>query len=167
MYKINSHFHLSCFVHRIFVRMISIIFVCIWLPVFSLAQQIEVTKDIVYAVRPEQPEWPEEQFKLDIYAPAEPGNYSIVVYLHSMSEVKEYGLPLMQALAEKGVIAISINFDGAHPSDAITNHGRGFREMAETAACAIRFAHKKALDYGDNVTQLCLVGFSLGGGLAA
>ena len=146
------------------------------IPAVSVAQQptstestttYEVTKDIVYAIRPKQPELPEEQFKLDLYAPVEPGSRPVVVYLDGSGEVKEFGLPLMRTLAEKGVLAISINFDGAHPSDAITNHGRGFREMAETLACAIRFAQRKALDYGEKPTHLCLVGFSLGGGLAA
>ncbi len=128
---------------------------------------IEVTKDIVYAVRPEQSELPEEQFKLDVYAPVEPGNRPVVVYLGGMGEVKEFGLPLMNALAEQGVLAVSINFHGLHPRDAINNNGRGFWEMVETTACALRFARKKALDYGGKPTQLCLVGFSLGGGLAA
>ncbi len=38
--------------------------------------------------------------------------------------------------------------------------------MAETAACAIRFAHKTIVDSGHHATPVILAGFSLGGGLA-
>ncbi len=170
----------SCFCHRIVVQMLLVVLSWCWTPAVSIAQQssptstespvpysVEVRKDIIYAIRPPQAEWPEAQFMLDIYAPTEPGTWPVVVFMHGSGETKDLWPYLMRALAEQGVIAVSINYHGMTPRDAITNDGRGFREMAETAACAIRFARKKALDYGGKATQMSLVGFSMGGGLAA
>jgi predicted esterase len=50
------------------------------------------------------------------------------------------------------------------PIWAIRDNGRGFREMSETLACALRFVRARASDYGGDATRVTVVGFSLGGG---
>ena len=173
-----SYFRVTSFHLRGIAGFMLAIGIGILIPAVSVAQQptltestttYEVTKDIVYAIRQAQPGLPEEQFTLDLYTPSEPANRPVVVYLGGgRGEVKELGLPLVQALAKQGVLAISINYHTMGAKDALLHHGRGFREMAETAACAIRFARKSALDRSrGEAAKLCLVGFSLSGGLAA
>ncbi len=128
---------------------------------------VEITRDVIYATRPQQQERPEMNFTLDVCAPTEPGDWPVVVCVHGLLQTKYLWDMLIRAIAEQGVVAISINYPSMHPSVAVMNHGRGFREMAETVACAVRFARTKALDYGSNAAQVTLVGFSLGGGAAA
>lgn len=129
---------------------------------------IVVTKDLVYAVRPAQPEQPEKHFTLDVYAPTESGKWPVVLFLPGRGMPKGTGShSLLRPLAEQGMVVVSINYSDLHPNTAIKDHGRGFREMAETVACAIRFAHKTTMDSGHQATQVILLGFSLGGGLAA
>ena len=133
----------------------------------TIPLSVEITRDVIYATRPEQQERPEMNFTLDVCAPTEPGDWPVVVCLHGLGQAKYLWDILIRAIAEQGVVAISINYPSMHPSVAVMNHGTGFREMAETVACAVRVARTKALDYGGNATQVTLVGFSLGGGLAA
>jgi acetyl esterase/lipase len=129
---------------------------------------IVITKDLVYAVRPAQPEQPEKQFTLDVYAPTEAGKWPVVVFLPGRGMGKGTGSRLLlRPLAEQGMVVVSINYSSLYPGEAIHDPRREVREMAETVACAIRFAHKTTVDSGHQATQVILLGTSLGGGLAA
>ena len=48
-----------------------------------------------------------------------------------------------------------------------SGHGKGHRQMAETLACAIRFARARASDVGMDTAPAVITGFSLGGGVAS
>ncbi len=109
----------------------------------------------------------EAKFKFNVYAPTEPGDWPVVVYTHALGGTKDSRLALMRAIAEQGVVAFSIDYPDYGPSVAVTNNGRGYREMTETVACAVRFARAQASDYGGDAAQVTLAGFSLGGGVAA
>ncbi|MCP4375612.1 MAG: hypothetical protein GY794_05495 [bacterium] len=128
---------------------------------------IVVTKDLVYAVRPAQPKRPEQHFTLDVYAPTESGKWPVVVFLHGIGGSKDGWSSMLRPLAEQGMVAVSINYSDLHHMIAIKDHGRGFREMAETTACAMRFTHKTIGDSGHQATQVILAGFSLGAGPVA
>lgn len=128
---------------------------------------VELTRDVIYAKRLQQQERPEAEFKLNVYAPIDPGDWPVVVYAHAMGGTKDSRLVVMRAIAEHGVVAFSIDYPDTTPSAAVSNNGRGFREMTETVACAVRFARAKASDYGGDAAQVILVGFSMGGGVGA
>ena len=128
---------------------------------------VELTRDVIYAIRPQQRERPGMNFTLDVCTPTEPGDWPVVVCVPGWGQTKYLWDVLIRGIAEQGVVAISINYPYMYPIIAVMNHGRGFREMAETVACAVRFARTKALDYGINAAHVTLVGFSLGGGAAA
>lgn len=132
------------------------------IPTPVLPLSVTVTKDLVYAkgLDPDaQVEW-----KLDLYAPTEPGDWPVVVFLHGVDEVKEGWTVLPQAIAEQGAIVIVIEYPDMGPTTAIQDNGKGYRELAETVACAIRFARARASDFGSGTPPLVIAGFSFGGG---
>jgi hypothetical protein len=131
----------------------------------TVTSPVTVTKDIVYAMGTQQEEGPE--WKLDEYAPTEPGDWPVVVYLHGRDETKEGSTILPQAIAEQGAIVFIIEYPDMHPTMAIRDNGRGYREMTETLACAIRIARARASDFGSDTTHVTVVGFSLGGGVGS
>lgn len=122
------------------------------------------TKDIVYAKRTKPKEYP---WHLDEYTPAETGNWPVVVFLHGMAGEKSDYEKFGYALAETGVTVFVISYPDTSPKAAIEGNARGYREMTEVAACALRFARARALEDGNNAPTLTIVGFSLGGGIGS
>jgi hypothetical protein len=60
-----------------------------------------------------------------------------------------------------------IEYPDIHATMAILDNGKGYCEMADTVACAIRFARARASDFGMETALVVLAGFSLGGGVAS
>jgi predicted esterase len=126
---------------------------------------VTVTEDLVYA-KERQPD-AQVEWKLDLYAPTEPGDWPVVVFLHGIGEIKEGWTILPQAIAEQGAIMFVIEYPDISASVAILDKGKGHREMAETVACAIRFARARASDFGSDNAPVAIAGFSLGGGVGS
>jgi len=127
---------------------------------------VTVTEDAVYAVAL-QPDVSPPEWRLDVYAPTEPGPWPVVVFAHGLGDRKENNAILSRSIAEQGAVVFTIGYPTMDPSVAITDNGRGFREMLDTLACAIRFARARAPDNGGDAARVTLVGFSLGGGAGA
>jgi hypothetical protein len=70
-------------------------------------------------------------------------------------------------MAEQGAIVFVIEYHNMGPTTAIQDNGKGYRELAETVACAIRFARARALDFGSDTPLLVIVGYSWGGGVGS
>jgi predicted esterase len=70
-------------------------------------------------------------------------------------------------LAEQGVRVYAIDYPAYQPDTAIVDKGRGYREMADAVACAVRFARSRAAASGNDSAPVVLVGFSLGGGIGS
>jgi acetyl esterase/lipase len=106
-----------------------------------------------------------DEQKVDIYAPDVPGKWPVVVYAHGSTESKENDMSkkVGRTLAENGYLAFVIDYDPQLPEIAWLKDGRGFRELAETTACAMRFARARAPTYGGDPQNLIWMGFSAGG----
>jgi acetyl esterase/lipase len=134
-------------------------------PVLPLS--VTVTKDLVYANRLQPDIRGQVEWKLDLYAPAEPGDWPVVVFMHGENQAKEGWTTLPRAIAEQGAIVFVIEYPDIHQTVAILENGTGYREMADTVACAIRFARARVSDYGVDTPPVVISGFSLGGGVAS
>lgn len=130
-------------------------------PTISAARPfpVEVTWDVVYTAAL-QPDVPEQ--RLDVYAPSVPGSWPVVVFVHGYRAVKEGHEKLSRAIAEQGAVVFTIEWRIRLPVVAKKENGKGFREMHETVACAIRFARAHAPEYGGDPERVTLVGFSAG-----
>jgi acetyl esterase/lipase len=136
----------------------------IHIPVLPLS--VTVTKDLVYAKRLQPDILGRVEWKLDLYAPTEPGDWPVVLFLHGLGLGKGW-TRLHQAIAEQGAIVFDIDYPDLPRDMAIRDHGKGYREMADTVACAIRFARARAPDYGVDSAPLVITGFSTGGGVGS
>lgn len=132
----------------------------------AITYPVTVTKDAVYAIAL-QPDVSPSKWRLDVYAPTEPGPWPVVVFAHVLGARKENYAILSRGIAEQGAVIFTISWPTMNPDTAVQNDGRGFREMLETLACAIRFARARAADFGGDSGQMILVGHSLGGGAGA
>jgi len=120
---------------------------------------VEVTSDVAYTLSL-QPDVPGQ--RLDVYAPAAPGSWPVVVFVHGYHACKEGHEKLSRAIAQQGAVVYTIEWRIRLPVVAVNEDGKGFREMHETVACAIRFARATAAQYGGNPDRVTLVGFSAG-----
>ena len=113
-------------------------------PLPDLPLDVTVTKDLVYAkgIQPEE----QREWKLDEYAPTELGHWPVVLFLPGGGQIKEGYATLSQAISEQGAIVFVIDCPDMPLSYAILDNSRGYREMAETVACAIRFARARVSD---------------------
>ena len=138
---------------------------------------ITETKGLVYA-RGLQPDNPNEwnatanagvEWKLDEYAPVEPGTWPVAVLVNWAGEARsEYTwTKFAQLLAAQGVRVYVIDYPDYQPPAANQEAGRGYREMADSIACAVRYARSRAEAGQGEPVRTALVGFCLGGGAAA
>lgn len=125
---------------------------------------LTVGKDLVYA---SQLEGAKQEWKLDAYAPEKEGEWPAVVFLPGWGETKEMMADLATAVAEQGAIVHVIDYPRIDNSMLTMSNGRGYRQLAELTACAIRFAHSSAADPDGEPEPLILAGASYGGGIAA
>jgi acetyl esterase/lipase len=113
---------------------------------------IEVFRDIPYT----------SQLKLDIYKPSEAGPWPVVVALHGGGQSKELFNVFSKRIAQLGAVVFTPTWRSGEPQgEQIT------REIIiagwEDAACSLRFAKVKGLDYDGDPERLTVVGYSGGG----
>ena len=127
---------------------------------------VEVTKNIAYAF-PLQIEESDERL-LDIYAPENAESVPVVIFLHGgVGQDKDDQAVTSKMLAELGYVVFTPTWPVSAYASAELDHGRGFREIAETIACAVNFASMRASEYGGDSNEIILSGFSAGGGAGA
>jgi dienelactone hydrolase len=125
---------------------------------------VSVVRDITY-VQPLQEEV--EAQVLDIYHPLEQGSWPVVIFLHGFMAKKEGHEKESLAIAEAGAVVFTPNWPTWISDLAEKEDGKGYREMHEVIACAIRFARQNAKAYGGDPSHVTLVGFSMGAGFGA
>lgn len=98
--------------------------------------------------------------KLDVYAPAEPGPWPVVVVYHGgLGTTKEAMRRLSTAVASYGMVVFVPNW-----RPTLTEE---LERGAEDAACAVRFARAYAAEYGGNAARITGAGHSAGAMIAA
>jgi predicted esterase len=120
---------------------------------------VEVFRNLVY-VEPLQPQVVAQ--KLDVYKPMQAGNWPVVVLLHGLNAAKEGYAKESLALAKHGAVVFIPNWPTRIADIAAKENGKGFREIYEVLACAIRFARNNATEYDGNPSHLTLIGHSYG-----
>jgi predicted esterase len=124
---------------------------------------VRETTDALYAV-PLQPDAVPSEWKLDVYAPTQPGPWPVVVFAHGLGSRKSSYAMLSRDIAGQGTVVFTIDWPTRYPTYAIKDNGRGLREVLETLACAVRFARATAPEFGgDPGSTMILAGYSLGG----
>lgn len=116
---------------------------------------VEVTKDLEY-VKLLQPDAPAQT--LDVYAPAGPGPWPVIVLNHDWYQTKDTLVysSLAKELAGRGLLVfvperrseLGTLFEGAE------DDGLVFREVQESWDCAVRTARERAADYGGDPAKL-------------
>lgn len=108
-----------------------------------------------------------ESWLLDEYRPDTPGPWPLVVFLHGSGQSRVVYEALGRAVAQEGFAVSVIDYLGVLPLGAAIGRAKGYRAMAETAQCAVRFARERAAARGEEPAQVILSGFSLGAGVGA
>ena len=93
--------------------------------------------------------------RLDVVRPAEAGSWPITVLLHGCCGGREDMFQLAHELASRGNVAVTA---GWH---TISTGGTS-PEVYEQVACAVRFARARGHEYGGDVTDVTVVGWSDG-----
>ena len=125
---------------------------------------IDVTNDVVFATSlyGDATKW-----KLDVYAPIRAGSWPVMLFTHGFGGNRKGYVALSQAIAERGAVVFTFDWPATVEDIALRDDGRGVREMIETAACAVRFAKARALQYGGDPERVTLGGHSYGGYIVA
>lgn len=126
---------------------------------------VEVTEGLVFA-KDTVVKKPLDR-KLDLYAPADSGDWPILLFLPGSGHPRSAQSRLAQAIAERGVMVFVIDYPSPDPNFLILRRGKGYRQIAETVACALHFARATASDSGNETPFVALSGFSLGSGAVA
>jgi len=125
--------------------------------------EVAVIEDLVYATGSHTDDTTE--LELDLYSGARLGDTPIIVHVPGQNQSRKSATVLPQALAEHGATVLVVDGSRTEPEAAIADDGRGFRELVESVACAVRFA--RGSEYGSETAPLVLSGYSYGGGSAA
>lgn len=119
---------------------------------------VNVTGDVPYHTA-ESEEVTED--KLDIYAPAESGDWPVVVVFHGAEDSKGGSLAILSnRVAERGAVVFTPDI---HSARAVHDDPAGMREFLEKHDCAVRFAQAHAAEYGGDATNMVVFGQSSGG----
>ena len=125
----------------------------------------EVTGDLVYGT------WGDEPLTLSMYAPAESGEWPVVILFHGrQARIPRY---MPDDLVAHGAVVFDVEEYpfGDHPVNPaealIADRGTGHRASAESAACAIHYARARASEQGSESPVVVLAGHSQGAGVAA
>lgn len=102
---------------------------------------------------------------VDIYWPEGNGLWPVVVYAHGSTESKDNELSKKfgRTIAEQGFVVFVIDYDPKLPEVMVIKNGRAFRELAESAGCAVLFAREKGPEFNGDPKHIIWVGFSAGG----
>ena len=95
--------------------------------------------------------------RVDIYYPANPGPWPVIVTLHGRPRTPWDMEELSETLAARGAVVYNIDYRGVRPVS------KGFPESISDVACAVRYARQTARRYGGDGDHLVLVGHSMGG----
>lgn len=121
------------------------------------AYKVRVTKDVEYA-KPLEADAP--ALKLDVYAPAEPGPWPVVVVIHAGFQTKDSlrYTSLANELTGSGAVVVIPQHRSlaATVLEATQENGREYREVDESCACAVRFARENAARYGGDPGQVTM-----------
>ncbi len=93
--------------------------------------------------------------RLDIYAPAEAGEWPVVVLAHGKTLSRKTMGPLAEVLASLGAVVYSASYLDTEP----------LVEAVEDMSCAIRYASSTAAEHGGRTDRIVVVGHSLGGAI--
>jgi len=110
---------------------------------------------------------PVDSFALDVYAPVGGKGLPVVVFLPGTGETKKGYTHMAQTVAAAGFVFYAADWPIYTLSRATQDNGRGYREVIETVACAVRYARATAAAYGGDPSKLTLGGFSAGAAAAA
>jgi acetyl esterase/lipase len=132
-------------------------------PSTSAALDIELVEDVPYFDAEPGLNTP----VLDVYIPSEDGLRPIVVTFHpdSAMHTKVSTGNLARAIAEEGAVVVNPTYGG--PGTSGGRSAEVFRTSLDQATCAVWFAIEHAADYGGDVSDIRLVGFSGGANQAA
>ncbi|MBI5878564.1 MAG: alpha/beta hydrolase [Chloroflexi bacterium] len=108
-----------------------------------------------------------DSYALDVYAPVGGQGLPIVVFLHGTGETKRGYSHFSQSTAAAGFVVYVADWPVYTLSRATQDNGRGYREVTEIVACAVRFARATAATYGGDASKVTLGGFSAGAATAA
>ena len=111
-----------------------------------------MVKDVPYTLKPNV---------LDVYSPAQPGYYPVVVGFHGCPINKTSLWGLGHELARQGVVVFSVGWSCA--PTLVDNYLVG----EEEGACAIKFVRQHAQEYQGDASRIIVVGHSGGGGIGA
>jgi predicted esterase len=129
---------------------------------------VSVTEDLVYTI-PQFGAVLEQS--LDVHVPdvdfEDENGRPVFIVAHGLMQGKRDFSDLSKAIAAQGSVVFNVNWPVYSGESMLRKNGARLREMSETLACAVRFAHANADDYGGNPQQIVLVGFSAGAGMGS
>jgi acetyl esterase/lipase len=128
-------------------------------PITTPTSSVTVTKDVIYATSIQEDG---KTWTLDVYTPVEAGERPIVVLLHGLGGNKEGYTRVSEIIAESGVTVFTVTWPVSAVDIAAKDNGRGYREISESGACAIRFARATATEFGGDSHYVTLIAQSYG-----
>lgn len=110
---------------------------------------------------------PVDSYALDVYAPVGGKGLPVVIFLPGTAETKKGYAHMAQTVAAAGFVFYAADWPIYTLSRATQENGRGYREVVEIVACAVRYARATAAAYGGDASKVTLGGFSAGAAGAA
>jgi hypothetical protein len=120
---------------------------------------VQMTTDIEYLtlLAPDAPVQ-----KVDVYSPAEPGPWPVVVVLHGWYQNKENPIyaSFAEDLAGRGVVVFvpQRRYESATLYEYVQDNGRDIREVQGSWACGISFAREQAADFRGDPGRVTVFG---------
>ena len=128
-------------------------------PITTPTSSVSVTKDVIYATSLQEDG---KIWTVDVYTPVEAGDRPIVVLLHGLGGSKGGYRRVSKIIAESGVTVFTVTWPVSIVDIAAKDNGRGYREIFEAGACAIRFARATATDVSGDAHHVTLIAHSYG-----
>ena len=123
------------------------------------------TKGLVYAIG----SWLDApvEWKADFHRPLESGVWPVLVFFPGQGQGPNAYYNLAEEIAAHGVAVLVMDYADRSPTALANDDARGYREVAELAGCALRFAHHEVETAGSVPGTVGVGGMSLGAGAAA